>query len=231
MRGESGGRDTPRRRRAVVVALFLGLRQRADALEAQYDAQRPIIVPAHPRVRLLTLQGGGDVIEIPLEHDFNLTGASNIVRLANVGAGVAMNVQGVVFGPKLSEPGPTPETPSHSLSVAAPLPPGLLLEVLAKQGGLTIQGSDQIVRGEKLYAPAPVPVPMQSASGESSGSVSPAQYRLTLTYHDLFGRMHASIYDYTWEKVWEIRKVERAITKDLDGVTRLRRRSRWGLPC
>jgi hypothetical protein len=201
---------------AVVVALFLGLRQRADALEAQYDAQRPIIVPDQPRVNLLTPQGGGDVIEIPLEHDFNLTGASSRLRLTNVGVGVAMNVRGVVFGPEPTEPGATP-APHHSLSVVAPLLPGAPpLDVVTKQGRLTVQGSDSLVPGYTLYAPAPVP--MLSASGESIGTASPTQYRLTLTYHDLFGHIHAGIYDYTWSNVWEMRTLARAIKKDLDGA-------------
>jgi hypothetical protein len=114
-----------------------------------------------------------------------------------------------------------PETSHHSLSVVAPLPPGVPLEVIAYPGGLQVQGSDQIVPGETLYAPAPVPV--LSASGESRGTEIPAQYRLTLTYHDLFGRMHAAIYDYTYRDVWEMRTVARKITKDLDGTLSRRR--------
>jgi len=50
------------------------------------------------------------------------------------------------------------------------------------------------------------------------GSASPVQFRLTLTYHDLFGRIHGSVYDYTGTNVWEAREPARQITMDLDGA-------------
>src|SRR5258705_7124082 len=142
---------------AVVVALGLGLRQRADALEAQYDALRPVVAPDNPLVRHVGGEGRSDVIGLPLEHPFNLTGQSNLVRLTNVGAGVAMNVRGAVFGPPPTLPGGMPP-PHHSLSVVAPLLPGVPLEVIAYPAGLTVQGSNQIRPGETLYAPAQGPL-------------------------------------------------------------------------
>jgi hypothetical protein len=195
---------------AVVVALFLGHRQRADSLEAQYDAQRPIIAPDQPQPHFISTPGPLGVIELPREPAFDLTVANNLIRLTNVGAGVAINVRGVVFGPEPTEPGATP-TPYHSLAAVAPQPPGAPLAVVSKPGGLTVHGTDEIVPGYTLYAP------LQSLLG---GITASPKYRLTLTYHDLFGRIHAVIYDYTWSNVWAMRKLAHPIKKDLDGVDR-----------
>src|SRR5258708_23994488 len=144
----------------------------------------------------------------------NVNGQSNLVRLTNVGAGVAMNVRGVVFGPEPTMPQGMPPA-IHSLSAAAPMPPGQPLPVVAKRGfsGLKVQGTDSFVPGYTLYAPAAE----QLTPGESSGivgSASPVQFRLTLTYHDLFGRIHGSVYDYTGTNGWEAREPARQITMD-----------------
>ncbi len=78
----------------------------------------------------------------------NVNGQSNLVRLTNVGAGVAMNVRGVVFGPEPTMPQGMPPA-IHSLSAAAPMPPGQPLPVVAKRGfsGLKVQGTDSFVPG------------------------------------------------------------------------------------
>ncbi len=161
--------------------------------------------------------GQSDVVETPVEPPFNLTGESNIVRLTNVGAGVAISVRGVVFGPEPTMPqGMQP--PTHSLSAVAPVPPGQLLEVVAKRGftGLKVQGTDSLVPGYTLYAPTPEQSKAEAADRGTSAST--VQYRLTLTYHDLFGRIHGSVYDYTGTNVWEAREPARLIPQDVDGA-------------
>jgi hypothetical protein len=203
---------------AVGVALYLGLRQRADALEAQYDALRPVIAPEQPlQEPYITGGGAHDVIERPRDPPFNVNGQSNLVRLTNVGAGVAMNVRGVVVGPEPTMPQGMQQS-IQSLSAAAPMPPGQPIPVVAKRGfsGLKVQGTDSFVPGYALYAPAPERSKAEAA--ERGTTASPVQFRLTLTYHDLFGRIHGSVYDYTDANVWEAREPARLIPRDLDGA-------------
>ena len=203
---------------AVGVALYFGHRQRGDALEARYDALRPVIAPEQPPQEPYTAGGGAhDVIERPRDPLFDLTRQGNLVRLTNVGAGVAMNVRGVVFGPEPTMPQGMPPA-IHSLSAAAPIPPGQSIPVVAKRGfsGLKVQGTDSFVPGYTVYAPAPERSKAEAA--ERGTTASTVQFRLTLTYHDLFGRIHGSVYDHTGANGWEAREPARQITKDLDGA-------------
>lgn len=160
---------------------------RRQFLEAQYAADRPILVPL-PRMRI-PLDGGEperiywDDTRLPIE-------------IRNVGPGIATNVWGVFMPPQ-----PLPlSSHQYSLRLVAPLSSGDTVgrwEQFSRGG--TMFNCDDKVSGYSLC------VPRELAPEENFNQLDRRDRRiarLTLTYHDIFGRKHASIFDYTQIGIW-----------------------------
>jgi hypothetical protein len=194
---------------AVVVALWIAYRQRADALQAQYDSVRPMIVPEQPLMERFRAASDGRPMDL-LKHgnfDFSLT-ASNL-RIKNIGPGVATDVCGIVVGPEPSELEPVPPE-RHSLDIAAPIPAGESLDPITQRNPFLVRGTIQVVPGISLYAPR------ELTAEEIERGANRIEYRLTLTYRDVFGRTHAAVYDYSAAKRWRTVRIERSVPKGLD---------------
>jgi hypothetical protein len=72
-----------------------------------------------------------------------------------------------------------------------------------------------------LQAP-PTPTPAQQSRLDLPRVVA----RLTLTYHDAYGRIHASVSDYTDQRIWRSEALLQNIPQDLGSLDRRDRRIR-----
>ena len=194
---------------AVIVALWIANRQRADALQAQYDALRPIIVPEQPLRERVRTFGDGSPVDLQMAGNFDFNLSTSNMRIKNIGAGVATDVRGIVVGPEPSEP-ETVLPEHHSLDIVAPIPAGEPLDPLTHKSAFLLRGTIQVVPGVTLYAPR------EPTADEIERGTSRIEYRLTLTYRDIFKRTHAAVYDYTAAKRWLTIRIERSVAKGLD---------------
>jgi hypothetical protein len=137
-----------------------------------------------------------------------------------------MNIRGVVLGRRSAAETNQPETahPAHwsfavpaplsPLSAVMPMPSGELrgpLEVIAMQDGPTYHILSGIM---PRYTLSPTPQVASEAPGDGDGGR--AEYRLTMTYHDLFGHIHAIVFDYLSDSGWTMRTSARRLKQDLD---------------
>lgn len=142
--------------------------------------------------------------------------SQEVINIRNVGTGTALNIRGVIFGHK----------PTHldemdgflkSLWFANPLPPGdPPVVALSLQGRPRFKGDSEIGNMHQtciFYAPVRTPE-------ELNKGLAPIVQRLTLTYHDIFGLKHASIFDRTHLKAWEFVAFLPNIPKAIDDIER-----------
>ena len=191
---------------AVIVALvgiWLNRRQaRNDWLHAQQLAteerqhqSRPILVPVEeltPATLTVTQQGPGAVQLVGIHMADGLVNWSYPNRvnfeLQNLGGGVALNVHCILYGGESL----------HSLQFVSwdngPIGKDKYTKVYcAHSQQLQLNPDDSIDGSHPLY----------DSSLDSPSK--PAKYRiacLTITYHDLFGIKHASIFNYTLDHRW-----------------------------
>jgi hypothetical protein len=206
---------------ALGIAVWGALSSRKQArenerklLEAQYDLERPILVVEGEL--LLTDSGRLDIDTHGPKQRF--------LTLRNVGRGIATNIQGVIFG---SAPD-APYIPAYvqaanyhkfTFQLDRPLVPGERTEPLEyTPGGFDAPG-DTIIDGYMLWAPAHNEIVRQGLPSRAA--------RVTITYHDLFGRKHASHFDYTDQRKWVSHPVSKGIADDLAD---LRQRSHPAFP-
>jgi hypothetical protein len=113
------------------------------------------------------------------------------VEIKNVGSGVATNVRGVIL----------PSTyigRVFSMDLFCPVAKDETLQGHFKAGAIQIEPGDQI-EGFSLFAPQ-----------------DPYYYfRLSLTYWDIFGFKHTSIFDHTMNRVWKQVAIRNEILHDL----------------
>lgn len=189
---------------------------RAEAEEAQqtnYDRYRPILMPQDngPSLEVKSALGYAEHLYADLSPE-HLT-----VSLRNIGSGLALGVRGVIFGPVPRSPSED-QTP-HSFRVPVPFPEGEMYNAGTVQGASGVRGTDTIGRDRRytLYAP-PRPSPKDFADGVALYTVA----RLIVTYQDLYGRKHATLFDYTSQKQW--RSVDggflSGIPQDLEDLAR-----------
>jgi len=179
-----------------------------QALEAHYDSQRPLLVPSGA----LPIVQASD--SLPFAHqdqhmwlDFGQLECS--VVLTNVGTGIAVNVWGVIIGPEPASP--SSEYPQrYSLDVTAVLHCGSSEVVKAVIGGPMVGGEARI-GNHALFAPQ---VPPFADRWQKGSPVAVA--RLTLTYNDVFGHKHATIFDYMAWGQWRYVAFLRNIPKDIE---------------
>ena len=160
---------------------------RTQSLETLYALNRPILAPRMP----LSLRN----------NDLDWDSQHYTVKVRNVGTGVALNVWGVLLPPKQAETVDPPQ--QYCLKSHAPI----------SQEDKDIDTyflEEKIFRGDEMIAhregtteqyslcPPLVDLPQDSVDGRL-GYVA----RLTLTYRDVFGRKHASIYDHTDRHRWK----------------------------
>jgi hypothetical protein len=140
--------------------------------EQTYNQARPVLVPPQDIASLLRTEQGSSFVQ---------WGNSSVVfnGLQNIGTGPAFNIYGLFFGPPVQN---LPPTSRYSLWNYGVLAPGTTGPQVTLSQGSSLK-SETTIKEHVLYAPDDV---------DHIGCI----VRLTLTYHDIFGRKFASIYDY-----------------------------------
>ncbi len=181
---EEGRRQFLASQKQTQDALEEGRRQ---FLEAQYAAHRPLLVPLDRHLD-----------DIPAVIEWNAS--VEFINIQNAGTGVANNIWGV-FMPPVSWSTTVP--PQKHIHLATPLPPGAksseeCTDTIFKWGGTIFNTYDKI--SEHTLG-----VPEERALNENFNHLEKRDWciaRLTLTCSDVFGKKHASIFDYTTMGVW-----------------------------
>lgn len=187
-------------------------------LEAERDAQLPVLILLAPLASAGYAKPdglGGQAQEVVAGYDRNQPFVR--VTVKNAGAGIALNIWGIVF-----EPTPTSETQRltgqhHSHRYDLPLEPGDTKLVDWSGGGVAVSGDAEMGDGTRhfsLYAPSK-PAFADVLHGETEKIA-----RLTLTYRDIFGRRHVAIYDLTAQMEWENVAFLRNVPQDLGEMER-----------
>jgi len=163
-----------------------------QAQEALYNQQKPVLVP---------VGGLGNIIGTSDGKLYVKWGYQNQVigGLRNAGVGPALNIYGILFGPPLLNSQPPRER--YVVWNHPALTPGATGDEITLIPASHIS-SDTSIKGYTLYVPDDV---------DHVGILA----RFTLTYHDVFGRKHASIYDYHSRIGWISRGHFSAIEKDI----------------
>ena len=113
----------------------------------------------------------------------------------NEGTGLALTLRGVFFGMHCA---PDDPPTSQVLAELGPLRAGSGLEFAMSPSKLRIRGGSTLDReGKYSFLPGPLD------EAEQQSLVLPRAGRLTITYRDMFGRRHASIFDYREQIGWE----------------------------
>ena len=173
---------------------------RRQFLEAQYAACRPLLVPV--------AEFPGNPGIGPFLDEVNWNVDSKSIWLRNVGTGIATNIWGVLMQPETMPP----PNIQYAGFVGSPISPtDHSLEVLFLRGRTKLTCEDTIDE-HTLCVPKDLS-PKQDFEQNARGDKYLA--RLTLTYHDIFGRKHASIFDFTKRGVWVNRAFVPNIKHDL----------------
>ena len=145
-----------------------------QAIEAQHSLFRPMLVPKGP----LMLKEVSYGIKRP-----DWSNESFELLFSNVGSGVATNIQIRLFGP-IEEIGIEANASRYSFEVPAPLSPNEGVVTCNPEKSTGPFSSEYKIGDHGLAAP--------------EGMAA----RLILTYHDIFNRKLASIFDYTHVGIW-----------------------------
>lgn len=152
---------------------------RQQFLEALYNDSRPLVVPTAPD---LTEQYEA---EEPITFDWNAS--TTFVTIQNVGAGVATNIWIAILPPASAEGGA-----QYVSRLGSPLAAGSSpVKVYLGQGALLFRESDRL-NEHSLSLPA------EGSQGRGDHFLA----RLSITYQDIFGRKHASIFDLSDRGLW-----------------------------
>jgi len=173
------------------------------SLETLHALNRPILAPRAP----LSLHN----------NDLNWDSQHCTVRLKNVGTGVAINIWGILLPPKKPE---SVESPLHyCLRAHVPISQEdndidsyFLLEEKKYYGDEMIEKRDGTSKQYSLCPPS-LSEPSDAVDGKYAYVA-----RLTLTYTDVFGRKHASIYDHTDRHRWKFVAHLDDIRDDLEDI-------------
>jgi len=140
--------------------------------EQQFNQFRPVLYPAGSLEKIVDRSGTTPFVK------FGQPGQV-IDGLKNIGIGPAFNIYGIIFSSQANSqlmqqrfivwnyPALTPDVPGNEITLS----PGSHIS------------SDTKIKGYTLYVPD---------DADHNGVIA----RFTLTYHDVFGRKYASIYDY-----------------------------------
>ena len=158
---------------------------RSQAQETLYALNRPILTPRAP---------------LPLrDNNLDWDAQHHTIKIRNVGTGVALHVWGVLLAPKKQE---TSDIPSqYCLRAHVPIAQeDNHLDTFYIKGETKFRGDELIENRDGMaehYCLCP-----PSVNPSSDGLEGKYVARLTLTYRDVFGRKHASIYDHTDRHRW-----------------------------
>jgi|GEM_PF-3503323 len=168
-------------------------------LEAQYNASRPLLIPVVP-----DMSEQSDVEE-PITFDWNAT--PFFVTIQNVGAGIATNIWIAIL-----PPAPLPDSTYQYVSrLGSPLPSESgPVKVYLRQGDALFRESDSLQKYTLAIPPDRVAGPTERADRFLA--------RLSITYQDIFGRKHASIFDLSDRGIWVNVAFLRHIARDLGDI-------------
>lgn len=197
---------------ATFIIIVITLRQLRLTREARYDSCRPLLYPSEKAVLARSTTG---------ETVLGLPAAGKGLVVYNAGAGVATNVLGAIYGPKPADLVQTLSDHQY-LRLETPLPDKASTPIVSAPGGWILPGDMSVVghgaNRTTLYAP-----PKPALGSQMYKATPNVVWRLTLTYHDIFGRKHASVFDYTDQFVWRCVGFFPGIPKDLEELDRERR--------
>jgi hypothetical protein len=206
----------------AVGALLVAIGAQRDAQEAQRDLQRPTLVLApgeQPLVKLLLVQNQ-DTPTLDFAA-FDSGNHQDSISLNNAGTGPALNISGVLFGP----PEGALELRDRRLTL---MPPSIILpgqhgiKVTADNASpdsafMIVYGTDTVTAsGERCTLSSDY-----SQFGQGVPPIGPYPLaRLTLTYHDIYRRKYASIFDLTDKGTWITVAYLMKIEQDLQELSR-----------
>jgi hypothetical protein len=178
----------------VRLVISVNQEQVRQAIEARHDQWRPLFIPVRER---FDLQVGteemedGEPIYAP-----SMRGEHNHVWLRNIGSGLALNIHGVIFGPRPSDS----QAPQriHDFTYGIPILNGKKGEELGSWGRVNLPSDTTIVidkdEKEKRVSLCASALPSSFEGLDPNEPVVVG--RLTITYHDISKRKHASIFDF-----------------------------------
>ncbi len=198
---------------AVGVALWLGIREGRRSLRARYDDARPILqIVSDPQS--IPVQQGNE-----LYLDWNKPQFS--IEIQNVGNGPALNVRSVIYGPEaVAIPNPksltadkihrSDERENHWYQWTTDAvsqrenSPKKLDYVLAGSHPLRSNNfaeANKYIESKDHKQKYTFNAPKQPVSRSKEPTCI---CRVTITYHDIFHRKHASIYDLIFRQGWQV---------------------------
>lgn len=149
--------------------------------EQQFNQFRPILQPMGNLEDIIDRSAGKPHIKWGYQNQV-------IEGLRNIGVGPAFTIYGILFGPPLMT---TPPTDRYGIWNYPALTPGEAGARITLEQFFNIS-SETTIEGIPLYVPDDI---------DHIGIIA----RLTLTYHDVFNRKHASIYDYHSQFKWRVK--------------------------
>ena len=213
---------------AVVVALRLGKREDQRSLQARYDDARPVLILRSDPQSIPVHQGGDCYLD---------WGASApAITVYNAGNGPAFNVRSVIYGPEdaaygsgegwqyLADPKKAEEEREkhwHHWTVDA-VSQGEEKALLYTLAGIFT--SKKFAQAKKVietkdhqhrYA---FNAPKQPLESPNVSKEPWCICRNTITYHDIFHRKHASIYNLIFRQGWQVVALLDNISNDLDDL-------------
>jgi len=140
--------------------------------EQQFNQFRPVLYPVGDLEKIIDRSAGKYHVKWELQNQ-------EIDGLKNIGVGPAFTIYGVLFGPPVNS-----QLPQYRYVVwnYPALPPSVPGDKITLSPGSHIS-RDTVIKGYTLSVPD---------DEDHLGVLA----RFTLTYHDVFGRKYASIYDY-----------------------------------
>lgn len=155
---------------------------RRQFLEAQYNASLPLLVPAAADA------SEARALEEPMTLEWN---TEVFVTIQNVGTGLATNIRMII-----QPPAPALEdTYPYVCQLGVPLPANSDPVKVYLRPGMTRYSERERLGGYSLS------LPPERAAG-SADSADHFLARLCITYQDIFGRTHASIFDLSAWGIW-----------------------------
>ena len=156
----------------------IGQEQVKVSQEQQFSQFRPVLYPGGSLEKIIDRSSGKLFIKFGQQGQV-------IDRLKNIGVGPAFNIYGILFGLQANSQLAQQRYLVWNYPALTPGVPGD--EITLLQGSHI--SSDTKLKGYTLYVPDDV---------DHIGVIA----RFTLTYHDVFGRKYASIYDYQSQIGW-----------------------------
>src|SRR5260221_5302450 len=152
-----------------------------QAREALYNQQKPVLVPVGDLGNIIETSGGKPHVKWGYQNQV-------IDGLRNIGVGPALNIYGILFGPPLNSLPPRERYVVWNYAALSPSQEG---DKITFQQFTNVTSETTIGR-YPLYVPD---------DADHTGIIA----RFTLTYHDVFGRKHASLYDFHAQYGWMCR--------------------------